>query len=367
MAQDIVGGLFGITPYDVSSNYINQDMQQAVNFANLTPQQQGQYGLFMGGAGLGRALGNALGGGDPAMKQAQQMQQVKQWIASSGVDINTPEGLAQAAQYAQSIGATEGAMFLGQQSTALRQKQATAMRTEQQAAREEQRFKLEDKLRSELEALGPNPSEEQVIGVVTKYGDPTQILKILETKAAKTAEEGAMGVAGPVGKGGAYRDISGNVLGASEMAKNRQEFETLQRAYSQMSKITSEDTQRAESWVDWTTKGTTTKKLASEGVVDAQTKVAANQLLEQIQNLPPGAASDADMKAAASSFPGYGSKKDLDAWVDRTKEKLQEYITRMSDRFGWKPTVKFTAPIGEQQAAGQAKVRKFNPQTGQIE
>lgn len=367
MAQDIVGGLFGINPQDVMRQQVNAEMNAATNYANLNPFQQANYGGMLAGQMLGRGIGGLMGAEDPRLVQAKQIQQVKQWIASSGVDINTPEGLAQAAQYAQSIGATEGAMYLGQQSTALRQQQATAMRTEQQAAREEQRFKLEDQLRSELAALGPNPSEEQVIGVVTKYGDPTQILKILEAKAAKTAEEGNAGVAGPVGKGGAYRDISGNILGASEMAKNRQEFETLQRAYSQMSKITSQDTQTAESWVDWTTKGTTTKKLASEGVVDAQTKVAANQLLEQIQNLPPGAASDADMKAAASSFPGYGNKKDLDAWVNRTKEKLQEYITRMSDRFGWKPTVKFTAPIGEQQAAGQAKVRKFNPQTGQIE
>lgn len=364
---DIVGSLFGVTPQMIQAENVAPIFRRAEAFANLTPMQQAQFGIYSGGAMLGQGLGSLLGGEDPRLVQAKQMQQVKEWITQNGVDINSPEGLAQAAQYANSIGATEGAMVLGQQSTALRQQQATASRTEQQAAREEQRFKLEDKLRSELEALGFNPSEEQVIGVVTKYGDPTQILKILEAKAAKTAEEGTAGVAGPVGKGGAYRDISGNVLGASEMAKNRQEFETLQRAYGQMSKITGEDTQRAESWVDWTTKGTTTKKLASEGVVDAQTKVAANQLLEQIQNLPPGAASDADMKAAASSFPGYGSKKDLDAWVNRTKEKLQEYITRMSDRFGWKPTVKFTAPIGEQQAAGQVKVRKFNPQTGQIE
>ena len=351
---DIVGSLFGVTPQMIQAENTRPLFNRAMEFAQLNPMQQAQYGIYSGGALLGQGIGGLLGGEDPRLVQARQMQQVKEWITQNGVDINSPDGLAKAAQYANSIGATEGAMFLGQQSTALRQQQATAMRTEQQAAREEQKFKLEDQLRTELAGLGPNPSEEQVISVVTKYGDPTQILKILETKAAKTAEEGAMGVAGPVGKGGAYRDISGNVLGASEMAKNRQEFETLQRAYSQMSKITSEDTQRAESWVDWTTKGTTTKKLASEGVVDAQTKVAANQLLEQIQNLPPGAASDADMKAAASSFPGYGSKKDLDAWVNRTKEKLQEYITRMSDRFGWKPTVKFTAPIGGQQQQPQA-------------
>lgn len=124
MAQDIVGGLFGITPYDVSSNYINQDVGQAMQFAQLTPQQQGQYGLFMGGAGLGRALGNALGGGDPAMKQAQQMQQVKQWVAENGIDLNTPDGLRRAAVFANQIGSPEGASFFGRQAISMEAQQA---------------------------------------------------------------------------------------------------------------------------------------------------------------------------------------------------------------------------------------------------
>jgi hypothetical protein len=115
MAQTIVGGLFGVSPYDIASQRINEESLLATNFAQLTPQQQGQYGMYAGGAGLVRAGAGLLGAEDPAMIQARQMQQVKQYIAQQGLDINSPEGLAQAAQYAQSIGATEGAMVLGQQ------------------------------------------------------------------------------------------------------------------------------------------------------------------------------------------------------------------------------------------------------------
>lgn len=124
MAENTVMGLFGASPYDISSNYVNQDMQQALSFANLTPQQQGQYGMFMGGAGLGRVLGNALGGGDPAMKQAQQMQQVKKWVSENNIDLNTAEGLRQAAIFSNQIGAPEGAAFFGRQAIAIESQQA---------------------------------------------------------------------------------------------------------------------------------------------------------------------------------------------------------------------------------------------------
>ena len=120
MAQDIVGSLFGTTPQSIQSENIDSIYNQANRFAQLDPMQRAQQGIYMGGAMLGQGVAGLLGGEDPRLVQARQMQQVKDWIGKSGVDINTPEGLQQAAQYAQSIGATEGAMFLGQQSMALR-------------------------------------------------------------------------------------------------------------------------------------------------------------------------------------------------------------------------------------------------------
>lgn len=122
--SNVVGGLFGITPYEVSSQYGVQDANQAMQFAQLNPQQQGQYGMFLAGSGLGRLAGNVVGGGDPAMVQAQQMQQVKQYAAENNIDINTPAGLRQLAVFANQIGAAEGAAYLGRQAMSIEAQQA---------------------------------------------------------------------------------------------------------------------------------------------------------------------------------------------------------------------------------------------------
>ena len=130
---DIVGSLFGVTPQAVQADITAPIFNRAQQFAQLKPMQQAQYGLYSGGAMLGQGIAGLLGGEDPRLVQARQMQQVKDWIGQSGVDINTPEGLQKAAQYAQSIGATEGAMFLGQQSQQM-QAAASKMQLEQAQA-----------------------------------------------------------------------------------------------------------------------------------------------------------------------------------------------------------------------------------------
>ena len=340
MAQNIVGGLFGQTTQDVYDNYAAQDRANAIALMNSPTKNQ--MGIFYGsqiGSGLGRAAASLLGAEDPRLQQAKQIEQVKQWIAQSGIDMNTPEGLAQAAQYAQSIGAVEGAMFFGQQAMAAKQQLATTQRTEQQAAREQQKFNLEDQLRSELAGLSPDATEEDVIAVVRKYGSPDTILKALETKATKLATEGASGVPGPVGKAGAYRDVDGTIIGTAEMAKQRAGFKGAQELMKELDSITVDDVRAAYSpiGVDWTTKEGWQKKLAGAGTVDAQTKIAVAKLNQVIDSLPPGSASDADMKQALSGFPGYGDTEALVNWINRAKEKIQFILDGFSTQFAWKP------------------------------
>lgn len=61
--------------------------------------------------------------------------------------------------------------------------------------------------------------------------------------------------------------------------------------------------------------------------------------MQQIESLPPGSASDADMRAAMKNFPGYGDPDALAEWINSTKAKLQRSLGRLSDQFGFKPTV----------------------------
>ena len=167
MAQDIVGGLFGINPQDVMRQQANAEINTATNYANLNPFQQANYGGMLAGQMLGRGVSGLMGAEDPRLVQAKQIQQVKQWIASSGVDINTPEGLAQAAQYAQSIGATEGAMFLGQQALQLRQTSAQVGQAEENLQRGQQ-------YRAAVAALqqDPNATEQDFINLARQFSSP---------------------------------------------------------------------------------------------------------------------------------------------------------------------------------------------------
>ena len=164
MAQNIVGGLFGQTTQDVYDNYAAQDRANAIALMNSPTKNQ--MGIFYGsqiGSGLGRAAAGLLGAEDPRLQQAKQIEQVKQWIAQSGIDINSPEGLAQAAQYAQSIGATEGAMYFGQQAQTMSKSAAEEKLKEAQAyaaIKKADAEKIPAKMQ-ELLAAGYSPEQAQ--------------------------------------------------------------------------------------------------------------------------------------------------------------------------------------------------------------
>ena len=392
MAQDIVNSLFGISPNAILNQQVNSEMDQAINFANLSPAQQANYGGMLAGQMLGRGVSGLLGAEDPRLVQAKQMQQVKQWIAQSGVDMNTPEGLAQAAQYAQSIGAVEGAMYLGQQSNTMRKTQVETRRTEALANREESRNAKLDRMEAELQALPPDASQDQMLAIVTKYGDANTIIRELNDRAEKQAKlqaEGgvnSVGNPGSVGKAGAYRDVNGQIWGVTEMKDYRQEYETSQKIMDDLNKVTPEDVSNAQSrFVEPNSSKFTKQVIGNEKMTSAQAKLAATKLLQQIANLPKGSASDKDMETAKENFPGWHDAVALAKWVNETKRTLQDRITRMSEQFGWKPKTTSKGYIdvdgtgrslegfvineeGQQQAPkGQPKVRKWNPQTQQFE
>ena len=129
MAQDIVGSLFGATPQALQAENANAIFNRANQFANLTPMQQAQYGLYSGGAMLGQGIGGLLGGEDPRLQQAKQMQQVKEWIAQNNIDMSTAEGVTKAAEYARQNNMGDGAIALGQAAAKMRQEEAQTYAT----------------------------------------------------------------------------------------------------------------------------------------------------------------------------------------------------------------------------------------------
>lgn len=349
---DIVGGLFGVTPNQLLQQQADNEFNSSVQFANLDPSQRVAAGGMLAGQMLGRGIANVAGAEDPRLKQARQMQQVKQYAAQNSIDVNTPEGLMQLAQYANSIGATDGAIALGQQSQQMKKTQVETRRTEALATREESRNAKLDRMEQELQALPPDATQEQIISIVTKYGDANTILREYSDRAEKQAKlqaEGglmASGNPGSVGKGGAYRDVDGTIWGATEMKDVRQEFDAAQKIMNDLNKVTPKDVASAESLVvDPGSYSLTKKVFGSEKTISAQTKLAATQLLQQIANLPKGSASDKDMEAAQKDFPGYQDAVALAKWVNRTKQKLQDRLDKISMQFGFKPTTKSSGYI----------------------
>ncbi len=345
MADNIVGGLFGVDPQQLAQQRQATDAANAFRFAQLDPMQQAKMAIYQGSAGLGRQVGGLLGG-DAEMEKASMAKKL-----SSQFDITTPEGLRQYAGALAQNGAPDLAQMAAAEADKREQSGLGLQKTRADIALSERKVSQDEKLREELMKLGDNPTEEQYLKVFRQFGSPDQQAKAIEASIARKQKLAAgaagdgIGRPGPVGKTGAYRDISGQVLGPTEMKTVRQEFETNQRLLKTLNDVDETDVKNTESLVDWTVQSNSAKAFAGKDTLNAQSKIAASQLLEQIGQLPPGSASDADMRAAMKSFPGYTDPVALAKWVNRTKEKLQFNIGRSADQFGFKPTVTPTAPI----------------------
>jgi hypothetical protein len=342
---EIVGSLFGVSPEQVQRQRQATDTANAFRFAQLDPLQQAQMSIYQGSAGLGRAAQGLLGG-DPELEKISKIKQL-----SSQFDLTTGEGARQFAQALQPF-APQEAMMAVREADRLDQAGLTRKKTTADIELQERKVSQDEKLREALSKLPENATDAQYLQVFRQFGSPDQQARAIEAAAArrerlaaKTAGEGdGLGKPGPVGKGGAYRDISGTIFGPAEMKPIRQEFEGAQKLLDTLNQVKASDVKDAQSIIDWTTKGET-KALASKKTLMAQTKIAASQLMEQINQLPPGSASDADMRASMKSFPGYSDADALAAWVNETKRKLQFNIDRGTDQFGFTARVKPTEPI----------------------
>ncbi len=351
---EIVNGLFGIDPAALQAQQQTMDYNKAFKYAQLSAPEQAQFGAFLGGQQLGRTVPAMFGIEDPMLAKANLAKRL-----SSQFDITSESGLRQYAQALAQNGAPDLAQLAVQRADQLRttglaaqQTEMNMQRTEGEIARTRQTVEREDKLREALAALPENATEEQYLAVFRKFGSPDQQARVIQASidrkakiAAAQADAGNVGTAGAVGKTGAYRDINGVVFGPTEMKTIRQEFKGAEDLLDTLNKVTATDIKNAESFVDWTTKSSEVKSLAQTKTLSAQSKIAASQLLEQINSLPPGSASDADMRAAMKNFPGYSDPVALQDWVNQTKAKLQSRIGRIADQFAFKPVITSTGNI----------------------
>ena len=106
MADSQILGLFA-TPEQYQQSQRQAQEAQAIQYANLSPRAQANYGFYSAGQQLGGAIGGALGGQDPMLQKISQRQQLIGMI-----DPSNPDSYAQAIQAALQGGDQEAAFLL---------------------------------------------------------------------------------------------------------------------------------------------------------------------------------------------------------------------------------------------------------------
>jgi hypothetical protein len=185
---EIVQSLFGATPEMYQQQQAAQADARALQFARMSPFEQANFAI---GRGASQFVG-ALGGQDPELQRVTMRQQIARQL-----NPNDPASIQQGIVALQQAGDAEGAMMLQgefrkmQESMALvGQRQAAERTSAAQTSKIELGVAQENKLRAELSQLPPEATEEQIRGVLVKYGDPDKVLTAL-TSAATRAEDRA--------------------------------------------------------------------------------------------------------------------------------------------------------------------------------
>ena len=332
MAQDIVGSLFGVNPNAIMNQRMNAEMGQAINFANLSPAQQANYGGFLAGQMLGRGVGGLLGAQDPALQQASVIREAQQ----QGFDVTSPEGLQQLAQFFVQRGQPGLASQVAQQMQTMKTSDLTMQKTQMEIEANQRGIKNMEGLQNALKTMGPDTDRATFINTILPFMDkPGDAIKLATSKygwGAEGEDANVAGQAGPLAKGG-YRDVYGTTYQGGDFAKLRNEYTTYVDTLNSLNSISEQEAKDAVSFIDYSTKPSEIKALGGK-TTSAQTKIAVDQIFSQLRALPPGPASDADMAAAKSTFPGYGDEESLKKWIDEQKIRILTRVNETRNRFG---------------------------------
>lgn len=184
---EIVNNLFGIDPAALQQASSVMDANQAYRFAQLDPFERANMALYQGGAGLARGTAQLLGG-DEQLNRATALRQL-----AGQFDLTSPEGLQQYATAAAQIDprvATQAAAEAARRQQQLLTAQKTRLdisKAEMDITGTQRKIAQDEKLRAELNTLPANATDEQILSVFRKYGDPNVVIRALEASSAKKA------------------------------------------------------------------------------------------------------------------------------------------------------------------------------------
>lgn len=197
MAENIVGGLFGITPDQLNRQNLEQERQRAVEFAQLSPFERANMGMYQAGGQIAR-----LGAGLMGIQTGQEEMASQQHDIQRQIDHSTPEGLMQGAQLFNQAGNPRMAFMYQQAAVAKQQEIANLQRTQAQeqlaraqaekAGREEDMTKYGRLQKVEIGVEGKPDFRQQALydpltGKTTNIGAPYRVTAAItaEAQAAK--------------------------------------------------------------------------------------------------------------------------------------------------------------------------------------
>jgi len=129
MAENIVAGLFGLTPQMYGEQQRRSALQEGITLAQLDPASRGAAMTYAGAKGLGGAIGGAFGIEDPQLKLISARNSIAQQI-----DQSNPESILQGAQMLAQMGDQQGAMALAQYARQAQSEMAQAQQRRAAAA-----------------------------------------------------------------------------------------------------------------------------------------------------------------------------------------------------------------------------------------
>jgi hypothetical protein len=289
MASEILG-LF-TSPEQYRAMQDQQTQREAIQYAGLTPFQRADVSLYSGGKQLGQAVGGLFGMEDPQLRKISMRQQMLTGAGGNPrINLNDPGSMLRAANLAQEQGDPEFAQYLigaandlAKNIADMRSKSATAAKTELSIAQEE-------KLREELGNLGPTPTNEQVLAVVSKYGSPEKIMGVLQATQTAQANREARKEETQLKIESKKEDLQAKIAADAQARQEKydQDLKALELRFADK-----KETQRLQQ--DF---------IASQKAADRENRRAMAELARESKPLPSGIqkAEDADYDAAQAAI-----------------------------------------------------------------
>jgi hypothetical protein len=129
MAENIVAGLFGLTPEMYGEQQRRSALREGIDLAKLTPGEAGAAMTYAGAKGLGGAIAGAMGVQDPQLQLISTRNSIAQQI-----DQSNPESILKGAQMLAQAGDQQGAMALAQYARQAQSEMAQAQQRRAAAA-----------------------------------------------------------------------------------------------------------------------------------------------------------------------------------------------------------------------------------------